>query len=51
MLKQQIKEIMANIFRLRNPGKDEETKKDKESKDEHNFFITQENIAKNKNLV
>lgn len=51
MLKQQIKEIMANIFRLRNPGKDEETKKGKESKDEHNFFITQENIAKNKNLV
>ena len=51
MLKQQIKQIMANIFRLRNPGSDVEAKNSKDAKDEPNFFITQENSGKNTNLV
>ena len=51
MLKQQIKQIMANIFTLRNSGSDAEAKKGKDAKDETNFFITQENNGKNSNLV
>ena len=42
---------MANIFRLRNPGPDDEKKNTKQAKDEPNFFITQENDGKNTNLV
>ena len=47
LLQQQIKQIMTNIFRLQIGPKNIT----KDTKDESNFFITQENNAKNSNLV